>query len=132
MCFTAPKNEDIEDVIIFVPAAILGSIPKSSMIGRRIVPSAKPTNPPSIPTQKEMNVSTNATNIEISDVNVREIVNELTLIHSFITPTDFRYLYLMVPKVRVELTCPLGQRFLRPPRLPFRHFGLSFIICDIK
>ena len=42
MCFTAPKNEDIEDVIIFVPAAILGSIPKSNMIGRRIVPSAKP------------------------------------------------------------------------------------------
>jgi len=80
MCLTAPKNDDIEDVIILVPAAILGSIPKSSITGRRIVPSAKPTNPPSTPTQKEIIVSTNATNIEISDVNVREIVNEVSLI----------------------------------------------------
>ena len=29
----------------------------------------------------------------------------------------------MVPKVRVELTRPCGQRILSPPRLPFRHFG---------
>ena len=29
----------------------------------------------------------------------------------------------VVPKVRVELTRPLGQWFLRPSRLPFRHFG---------
>ena len=30
---------------------------------------------------------------------------------------------IMVPKVRVELTRPCGQWFLRPSRLPFRHFG---------
>jgi len=29
----------------------------------------------------------------------------------------------LVPKVGVEPTRPCGQRFLRPSRLPFRHFG---------
>ena len=31
----------------------------------------------------------------------------------------------MVPKVRFELTRSLPHRFLRPARLPFRHFGLD-------
>ncbi len=31
----------------------------------------------------------------------------------------------MVPKARFELARPQGQRSLSPPRLPFRHFGLS-------
>src|SRR5690606_22305399 len=30
---------------------------------------------------------------------------------------------MRVPKVGFEPTRPWGQRFLRPPRLPFRHFG---------
>ena len=30
----------------------------------------------------------------------------------------------MVPKVRVELTWGCPHRFLRPARLPFRHFGI--------
>ena len=30
---------------------------------------------------------------------------------------------LVVPKVRVELTRGCPHRFLRPARLPFRHFG---------
>ena len=31
----------------------------------------------------------------------------------------------MVPKVGFEPTRVLAQRCLRPPRLPFRHFGLD-------
>ena len=46
----------------------------------------------------------------------------------------------MVPKVGVEPTRVLPQRFLRPSRLPFRHFGfwtsgLPFRLhplCDIR
>ena len=38
----------------------------------------------------------------------------------------------MVPKARVELARVLPQRFLRPPRLPFRHFGiLRSVIIDM-
>ena len=33
----------------------------------------------------------------------------------------------MVPKVRVELTWGRPRRFLRPVRLPFRHFGINLI-----
>ena len=53
ICRTVPKNEEIVEVIMFVPAAILGSIPSNIIIGKRIVPNASPTNPPSIPTKKE-------------------------------------------------------------------------------
>jgi hypothetical protein len=53
MCRTVPKNDEIVDVIILVPAAILGSIPRSIIIGRRIVPKARPTNPPRIPIKKD-------------------------------------------------------------------------------
>ena len=46
----------------------------------------------------------------------------------------------VVPKVGVEPTRVLPQRFLRPSRLPFRHFGfwtpgLPFrfhVLCDIR
>ena len=31
----------------------------------------------------------------------------------------------LVPKVGFEPTRALAQRFLRPPRLPFRHFGAA-------
>ena len=34
----------------------------------------------------------------------------------------------VVPKVGVEPTQGCPQRFLRPSRLPFRHFGLSPIL----
>ena len=34
----------------------------------------------------------------------------------------------MVPKVRFELTRGLPHRFLRPARLPFRHFGLLSVL----
>ena len=32
---------------------------------------------------------------------------------------------IVVPKVRVELTRGCPHRFLRPARLPFRHFGTA-------
>ena len=34
----------------------------------------------------------------------------------------------VVPKVRVELTPGCPDRFLRPARLPFRHFGTKIIL----
>ena len=34
----------------------------------------------------------------------------------------------VVPKVRVELTQGHPYRFLRPARLPFRHFGTQVIL----
>ena len=33
-------------------------------------------------------------------------------------------IWINVPRERVELTSPCEQRFLRPPRLPFRHRGI--------
>ena len=37
-------------------------------------------------------------------------------------------LKVVVPKVRVELTRGCPHRFLRPARLPFRHFGTKVIL----
>ncbi len=38
------------------------------------------------------------------------------------------YLILLVPKVRLELTQGCPYRFLRPARLPFRHFGAYYLV----
>ena len=37
----------------------------------------------------------------------------------------------LVPKVRVELTRSYPHRFLRPARLPFRHFGFALVLYDM-
>ena len=34
----------------------------------------------------------------------------------------------LVPRAGFEPACPCGQRILSPPRLPFRHLGLSVVI----
>ncbi|SVD60395.1 uncharacterized protein METZ01_LOCUS413249 [marine metagenome] len=81
ICLTVPKKEEIEEVIILVPAAILGSIPKSNIAGSLIVPSARPTNPPSIPTKKDIIVRIIAMEIDMSEENVKNIVNEVFYIY---------------------------------------------------
>ena len=40
-------------------------------------------------------------------------------------------LIAVVPKVGVEPTRACTQRFLRPPRLPFRHFGIDKILVGV-
>ena len=62
---------------MFVPAAILGSIPSNIIIGKRIVPRASPTKPPSIPTKKE------ETPIVIITVVDNSVVNKLSKFYSF-------------------------------------------------
>lgn len=60
-----PKNEDKLETRMFVPAAILGLIPISNIIGSLIVPRASPTKPPSNPTIKDVNPKIKITSILI-------------------------------------------------------------------
>ena len=57
-CRIAPLSEARLDTSMLVPPAIGALIPIRSIAGRRMVPSASPTNPPSIPTANETAVST--------------------------------------------------------------------------
>ena len=82
ICLTVPKKEEIVEVIIFVPAAILGSIPSSIIIGKRIVPKASPTNPPSIPTKKEESP------IVIIMLIDKSVENKLSTSYSFVYIND--------------------------------------------
>ena len=66
-CFIAPERELRLLTIILVPPAIAAGVPKSSSAGKRIVPKARPTNPPSIPTNKDMIVSKRAFQTRRSD-----------------------------------------------------------------
>jgi len=52
---------------MFVPAAIRGGIPKSRRKERRIVPRARPTAPPRIPTAKDKTVKKVACQTKTSD-----------------------------------------------------------------
>ena len=54
-----PDSELEALMIIFVPAAVAGGIPKRSKKGRRIVPNANPSNPPNNQTKKEINSKLN-------------------------------------------------------------------------
>ena len=52
-CSREPPTDATVLTRMFVPAAMGADIPNRSKAGRRIVPSAKPTNPPRTPTAKE-------------------------------------------------------------------------------
>ena len=80
------KKDEIAEVIIFVPAAILGSIPRRRRIGRRIVPKANPTNPPKIPIRKDEILLIIITYIDKSVLNNSSKVYSIVLyvlIHTF-------------------------------------------------
>ena len=67
MCLIAPKIELMLLTKMLVPPAVGAAMPISNMAGRRMVPKARPTNPPNSPTANETTVSTTAFQIRTSD-----------------------------------------------------------------
>ena len=56
-------------IIMFVPPAIVDGTPSNSRAGNRMVPSARPTNPPSIPVRSDITANKIAFHSKTSEGN---------------------------------------------------------------
>ena len=122
-CLNAPDRALKLLTMILVPPAIAGGVPSNNNAGRRIVPSARPTKPPSTPTRREIMVSKTTFQINWLDgspissklkVNREERVTSTwhlpsffdVLIHDLNSPrTNLRQAAEKFPQFRGSLQC---------------------------